>query len=161
MKASKPRLLLRTKLVLISVLALAVVSGVFLMPNHVFTHTAAANENIQIPSGSIEINTVPDPAAGPNMVTWTYVTLTVDNIGSVPVTISTIYVQREAFSYSSNVAPGTFSAASNQIQPGQSLTFTVMDSSSPTPFSFLSPSPWNLEAITSNGTTASTAYSWG
>ena len=154
----KPAIPLRTKRVLISVLALVVVFSVLSMPYHVW---AAANENIQISPQSIEINTVPDSAAGPNMVTWTNATLTVDNIGPVPVTISTISVQREAFSYSSTAAPGTFSAASNQIQPGQSLTFTVIDSSSPTPFNFLSPSPWNLEAVTSNGTTADAAYSWG
>ena len=155
---SKLRFLLRTKLVLISVLVLAVVSGAFLMPCYVW---AADNENIQINPASIEIQTIPDSSAGPNMVTWTNATLAVNNIGTVPVTITTIYVQRQAFSYSSTTAPGTFSATSNQIQPGQSVTFTVIDSSSPTAFNFLSPSPWSLEAVTSNGTTASTAYSWG
>ena len=143
---------------LISVLVLAVVSGVLLTSNQVW---AAANENIQIPSQSVEIQTTPDPSAGTNMVTWTNATLAVDNIGSVPVTIVTILVQNEAFSYSPTATAGTFTAATNQVQPGQTVTFTVLDSSSPTVFNFLSPSPWNLQAVTSNGTTASTAYSWG
>jgi len=143
---------------LISVLALVLVFGVLSMSNHVW---AATNENIQIPPQSIEINTVPDSAAGPNMVTWTNVSLTVDNIGSVPVTIATISVEGVAYNYGATPAPGTFTAASNQIQPGQSQTFTVLDSSSPTAYNFLSPSPWSLEAVTSNGTVANAEYSWG
>jgi len=145
----------------VSIIALVLLIGavsLFSAPIHVW---AADSENIQIPSQSVEIQTSPDPSAGPNMEIWTNATLAVDNVGSVPVTITTIIVQGQSFSYSSTATPGSFTAASNQIQPGQSVSFTVLDTSSPTAYNFLSPSPWSLEAVTSNGTTASTAYSWG
>jgi hypothetical protein len=151
---------MKTNFVLIVALAitLAVASGVFLiMPNNVW---ASTNEQIQIPSGSIVINTAPDPAAGAGMLIWTNATLIVNNMGSVPVTISTIYVQGVAYSYSSTAAPGTFSATSNQIQPGQNLTFTITNPS-PTPLTIANQNAWNIKAVTSNGTEASTAYSWG
>jgi len=153
------RRLLKTKLVLFGILVvvIVVVAGVLLMSGHSGVST---NEKIQIPSGGIVVNTVADPAAGTGMVTWTTATLTVDNIGSVPVTISKIYVQGAAYSYSSTAASGTFSAASNQIQPGQSLTFTITDPS-PTPLTLANENAWNFKAVTSNGTEASTAYSWG
>ena len=153
-------ILLGNRLLSVSIITpvLVVAVCVFSAPIHVW---AAENENIQIPSQSVEIQTSPDPSAGPNMEIWTNTTLAVNNVGSVRVTITTIIVQGQSFSYSPTATPGSFTASSNQIQPGQSVTFTVLDTSSPTAYNFLSPSPWSLEAVTSNGTTASTAYSWG
>ncbi len=152
---------MKTKLALAGILVVVVVvlavAGVWLSSSH---SAASASEKIQIPSGGIVLTTVADPAAGTGIVSWTSATLTVDNIGAVPVTISKVYVQGVAYSYSSTAAPGAFSATSDKIQPGQSLIFTITNPS-PTPLTITNENAWEFKAVTSNGTEASAAYSWG
>jgi hypothetical protein len=134
---------LRTKLVLISVLVivLVVVSGVFLMPNHVW---ASTNEQIQIPQGGAQV------LEGGKLAT-----LTVQNIGSTTVTIATIYVDGVAYTYSSTAAAGMFSASSNQITAGQSVTFTITPGTTvSTQVEVFQAALIHFKAVTTNGAEA-------
>lgn len=103
---------MNTRLALVGVLVvvIVVVAGVWLESSHLGT----SGERIMIPQDGAQVS-------GDR----THASLTVQNIGSLTVTIVTIYINDVAYAYSPTAAPGMFSAASNQIAPGQSVTFTV------------------------------------
>jgi len=82
--------------------------------------------------------------------------LDVRNVGSGVVEIATIYVgasgswSPEVYSYSPSVSPGKFSGTSNQIAPGQTVTFTVIKASGS-----WSPTMYLVRVVTKNGAEAS------
>jgi hypothetical protein len=56
--------------------------------------------------------------------------ITIRNVGSGVVEITAIYIDSsELYRYSASVSPGKFSAPSNQIAPGETVTFTVTKAS--------------------------------
>lgn len=107
---------MKTRIILAAVLVI-VVSAItmnVMLSTHIYA-AASTNEKIQIPQwGATAVGGVDGPY-----------TLTVSNTGSVPVTIATIEVDGNSYAYSSTATPGTFSASTNQIAAGQSVTFTI------------------------------------
>jgi archaellum component FlaF (FlaF/FlaG flagellin family) len=99
------------------------------------TGELSANEKIEIPANGVQVSVSGAPLAN----------ITVHNVGSVPVTIKTIYVNNAPYSYiATSNYPNTFWAASKPtchrdltgctltgtleptyIAPGESVTFTL------------------------------------
>jgi hypothetical protein len=134
---------LKTKLVLIVVIVAVVAAsaGVLMMSSHP-SGGAPSNEKIEIPQGG---------ATATGGLTGAF-TLTVHNIGSGQVTVATIYVDSIAYTYSSSAAPGTFSANTDQISPGQTVTFTITTTAAQSTAS--SSALIHFRAVTTNGTVA-------
>lgn len=156
---------MKTRLVLNAVIlvVIAIVSGMLLLSNHPVA--SSTNERIEIPARGIIVTNTQN--AG--IVYWTSASVTVHNIGSVPVEITTINVQNVEhssnptaapdiqnveYSYSPTAAPGEFSAASNVIAPGQSVTFTITPSSA----TAVNPQTY-FTVVTKNGVAAQALYS--
>jgi hypothetical protein len=78
--------------------------------------------------------------------------VTVRNVGSGVVEITAIYIGADLHTYSASASPGKFSATSNQIAPGQTVTFIVTKASG---WWYPKATRLTAKAVTKNGAEAS------
>jgi hypothetical protein len=138
-------MLSKTRLMLIGVIVVVAVSSLFLMTGQL--GPLAVNEEIEI------TRTLVGDWSGPAIQYGMSGLITVNNLGSVTVEIVTITVQKVSYSYSPTRAIGKFSASTNQIATGQSVTFTI--TCDPTAPIVVSDSAYvNWMVVTRNGAVA-------
>ena len=110
---------LKTELLLAVVVIIAVGAIAHVLYSLPYQASAQTNESIVIPPGGALVT------GGPLLGGQGEWNLTVQNTGSDQVTIATIYVDSIAYTYRSTETAGSFSASTDQISPGQSVTFTI------------------------------------
>ena len=117
---SKPSGGNRTKVaVILIVTVVVVVAGVWLWSSNYFKGggATATSDKIEI------VDAITLQSGSPYTINTAVVS--VRNTGSAPVEIASIYIGSDRYDYSASVAPGKFSAPSNQIAPGETMTFTI------------------------------------
>jgi hypothetical protein len=135
----------KTRLVLVGVIVAVAVSSLLLMTSQL--GPLAVNEGIEI------TRTLVGDWSGPAIQYGMSGLITVHNLGSLSVEIVMITVQKVSYSYSPTRAAGKFSASTNRIGPGESLTFKI--TCDPTTPIVVSDSAYvNWMVVTRNGAVA-------
>ena len=117
-KAAGSKRTIKVAAVLVVVIVAVIATAWLWSSNYLRGRPSATSDKIEINGCSAD--------CGPCTTAY----ISVHNVGSGVVEITAIYIDSsELYRYSASISPGKFSAPSNQIAPGETVTFTVTKAS--------------------------------